>query len=214
MAAVLGGTQSLHTNSFDEALALPSEEAVKIALRTQQIIAHESGAADTIDPLGGSFFIESLTNQMQEGAEEYFEKIRDMGEGSMLKGAVEGIKRNFYQKEIASASYKYYKEFESGMQAIVGVNAFKSNSDSCTKPSILKISDEIAEIQVKNLTKIKNTRNDDHAKKALEKVKQVAKSSENMMPALITAVKAYCSVGEIVDILREVFGVYKEEGIY
>jgi methylmalonyl-CoA mutase N-terminal domain/subunit len=214
MAAVLGGTQSLHTNSFDEALALPSEEAVKIALRTQQIIAHESGAADTIDPLGGSYFVESLTNQMQEGAEEYFEKIRDMGEGSMLKGAIEGINRNFYQKEIASASYKYYKEYESGLQAIVGVNAFKSNADSCIKPNILKISDEVGEIQVKNLTKIKNSRNNDHARKALEKVKQVASSSENIMPTLINAVKAYCSVGEIVDVLREVFGVYREEGIY
>ncbi|WP_457557785.1 acyl-CoA mutase large subunit family protein [Candidatus Harpocratesius sp.] len=214
LAAVLGGTQSLHTNSFDEALALPSEEAVKIALRTQQIIAHESGAADVIDPLGGSYYIEWLTNQMEAEAEKYFAHIKKLGNGSMLQGAYVGIKNNFYQREIANASYQYQKEIETKELVQVSVNEFKIEEKLDKKPEILKISEHVAEEQIENLQKVKSERNDAQAQECLQTLREKAKTNENLMPYILDAVKAYCSVGEIVDVFREVFGVYREDSIF
>lgn len=214
LAAVLGGTQSLHTNSFDEALALPSEEAVKIALRTQQIIAHESGAADVIDPLGGSYYVEWLTNQMEAEAEKYFEHIKKLGNGSMLQGAYVGIKNNFYQREIANASYQYQKEIETKELVQVSVNEFKIEEELDKKPEILKISEHVAEKQIQNLQKVKSERDNARAQECLQTLREKAKTNENLMPYILDAVKAYCSVGEIVDVFREVFGVYREDSIF
>lgn len=214
LAAVLGGTQSLHTNSFDEALALPSEEAVKIALRTQQIIAYESGVPDVIDPLGGSYYVEWLTNQMEAEAEKYFEHIKKLGNGSMLKGALVGIKNNFYQREIANASYQYQREIEAQELVQVSVNKFNKGAEKEKKPEILKISETVAEEQIAFLQKVKAERDNERATKCLETLREKAKTNENLMPYILDAVKAYCSVGEIVDVFRDVFGVYREESIF
>ncbi len=212
LAAVLGGTQSLHTNSFDEALALPSEDAVRIALRTQQIIAHESGAADIIDPLAGSFYLENLTNTMEIEAEKYFAKVKEMGDGSMLKGTLKGIKTNFFQREIAQASYQFQQELEAKSQIQVGVNKFKVNDTK--PPEILKVSDETAQEQINMLNEIKGSRNNKYAQECLAEIRRVASTNENMMPYLLDAVSAYCSVGEIIGALRDVFGEYKEDSIF
>ena len=214
LAAVLGGTQSLHTNSFDEALALPSEEAVKIALRTQQVIAHETGVADTIDPLGGSYFVEWLTNKMEEEAEAYFAKIKEFGKGSMLDGAYVGIRNNFYQREIANASYQYQKEIESNEQIQVCVNAFKVEDTSNKKPNLLKISEEVGKQQIDSLAKVKRTRDAPKAQACLDMIREKAQTKDNLMPYILDAVKAYCSIGEIVDVFRDTFGVYREESIF
>ncbi|MHA1611879.1 MAG: acyl-CoA mutase large subunit family protein [Promethearchaeota archaeon] len=214
LAAVLGGTQSLHTNSFDEALALPSEEAVKIALRTQQIIAHETGVVDTIDPLGGSYFVEWLTDKMEEEAEAYFAKIKELGKGSMLEGAYVGIRNNFYQREIANASYQYQKEIESKEQIQVCVNAFKVDDVSNRKPNLLKISEELGEQQIASLAKVKSTRDAEKAQACLDIIREKSQTKENLMPYILEAVKAYCSIGEIVDVFRDEFGVYREESIF
>ncbi len=214
LAAVLGGTQSLHTNSFDEALALPSEEAVKIALRTQQVIAHETGVADTIDPLGGSYFVEWLTDKMEEETEAYFAKIKEFGKGSMLEGAYVGIRNNFYQREIANASYQYQKEIESKEQIQVCVNAFKVEDVSNKKPDLLKITEEVGVQQVESLAEVKRTRDATKAQACLDMIREKAQTKENLMPYILDAVKAYCSIGEIVDVFRDVFGVYREESIF
>ncbi len=206
LAAVLGGTQSLHTNSFDEALCLPTEKAAKIALRTQQIIAHESGIADTVDPLAGSYYVEWLTNKMEEEAEVYFQRIEEFG------GVIPAIKANFFQKEIANASYKYQKEIESKERIIVGVNDF-SQREPCSTP-LLKIDEEIGKQQVESLQKIKQERNNEMLKEKLEKLKKAAEGTENLMPYIIDAVREYASIGEIINILKEVFGTYQEDSIY
>ena len=214
LASVMGGTQSLHTNSFDEALALPSEDAVRMALRTQQIIAHESGAADVIDPLAGSYYVESLTNKMEEETERYFDKVKEMGKGSMLEGTYVGIKNNFYQREIANASYQFQQELEAKEQVQVGVNKFKFSGEEGLQPEILKISEEVGEQQIKDLEKLKQSRDEEKAQLCLAKVKEIAQTKENLIPYILDAVKAYCSVGEIIGILKSVFGVYKEESIF
>ncbi len=206
LAAVLGGTQSLHTNSYDEALCLPTEKAVKIALRTQQIIAQESGVADTVDPLGGSYYIEWLTNKMEEEAETYFEKIEELG------GVILAIKANFFQKEIANASYKYQQEIDSLERTIVGVNDVKMR-EPCTTP-LLKIDEKIAIKQVENLNNVKNTRNNQKVEKILAELKEAAKGTENLMPFIINAVKEYASIGEIMNVLKEVFGMYQEDSVF
>ncbi len=206
LAAVLGGTQSLHTNSFDEALCLPTEKAAKIALRTQQIIAHESGVADTVDPLAGSYYVEWLTNKMEEEAEAYFQRIEEFG------GVIPAIKANFFQKEIANASYKYQKEIESKERIIVGVNDF-SQREPCSTP-LLKIDEEIGKQQVKSLEKIKQERNNEKLKEKLEKLKKSAEGTENLMPFIIDAVREYASIGEIINTLKDVFGTYQEDSIY
>lgn len=206
LSSILGGTQSLHTNSFDEALCLPTEKAVKIALRTQQIIAHESGVTDTIDPLAGSYYVEWLTNKMEKEAEIYFEKIEELG------GVIPAIKANFFQKEIANASYKYQQEVENQERIIVGVNQFQLRKP-CTI-QLLKIDEEIAKEQVDNLNKVKQERDNEKVKEQLEKLKEAAKGTENLMPYIIDAVREYVSAGEIMNILKEVFGVYIEDSIF
>lgn len=206
LAAVLGGTQSLHTNSYDEALCLPTEKAVRIALRTQQIMAYESGVADTVDPLAGSYYVESLTDKMEEEANKYFDRIEELG------GVIQAIKKNFFQKEIANASYKYQKEVERKDRIIVGVNKYKSEKD--TKPDILKIDDEVAVEQKENLRQVKRERDNEAVEEKLKELKEAAQGDENLMPYIIDAVREYASVGEIVGTLKEVFGTYREDSIF
>ncbi len=206
LAAILGGTQSLHTNSFDEALCLPTEKSARIALRTQQIIAHESGVTDTIDPLAGSYYIEWLTNKMEQEAENYFEKIEELG------GVIPAIKANFFQKEIANASYKYQQEIEKQERTIVGVNEFKLR-EACTTP-ILKIDEEVTKDQIRNLKKIKDERDEEKVREALEKLKNAARGTENLMSYIIDAVREYASIGEIMSALKEIFGIYIEDSIF
>ncbi|MFW9902387.1 MAG: methylmalonyl-CoA mutase family protein, partial [Candidatus Thorarchaeota archaeon] len=206
LASVLGGTQSLHTNSFDEALCLPTENAVKIALRTQQIIAHESGATDTVDPLAGSYYVEWLTNKMEEEAENYFKRIEDLG------GVVPAIKANFFQKEIANASYKYQQEVENRERIIVAVNQFEQR-EPCSVP-LLKIDEEVASEQIRKLNKLKEKRDNDIVFEKLERLKEAARGTENLMPFIIDAVREYASIGEIINALKEVFGTYNEDSIF
>jgi len=206
LAAVLGGTQSLHTNSFDEALCLPTEKAAKIALRTQQIIANESGAADTVDPLAGSYYVEWLTNKMEEEAEIYFEKIEALG------GVIPAIKANFFQKEIANSSYKYQREIENKDRIIVGVNDFQLR-EACATP-LLKIDDKVEEEQIKILQHVRDQRNNGQVREKLEKLKQAAKGTENLMPYIMDATREYASIGEVMATLKEVFGEYREDSIF
>ena len=206
LAAVLGGTQSLHTNSFDEALCLPTEKAAKISLRTQQIIANESGAADTVDPLAGSYYVEWLTNKMEEEAEIYFEKIEALG------GVIPAIKANFFQKEIANSSYKYQREIENKDRIIVGVNDFQLR-EACATP-LLKIDDKVEEEQIKILQHVRDQRNNGQVREKLEKLKQAAKGTENLMPYIMDATREYASIGEVMATLKEVFGEYREDSIF
>jgi methylmalonyl-CoA mutase N-terminal domain/subunit len=207
LAAVLGGTQSLHTNSFDEAYALPSEQAVTIALRTQQIIAYESGVVDTVDPLAGSYYIEYLTNEIEEKALKYIEEIDAMG------GAVDAIEKGFMQREIVESAYKFQKEVESKKRIIVGVNEFISAEETPIK--ILQIDPEIEKTLVERLRKLKQQRDKAQVEEALDKLRRAAeREDENLMPYIIQAVKAYATLGEICDTLREVFGEYKPSTIF
>ena len=207
LAAVLGGTQSLHTNSFDEAYALPSEQAVTIALRTQQIIAYESGVADTIDPLGGSYYVEYLTNQIEEKAAEYIRRIDKMG------GAVAAIEKGFMQREIMESAYRYQKEVESKKRIVVGVNEF--TSEEKTPITILRIDPEIEKRLVERLNEVKRQRNNAKVRETLDRLRKAAeKEDENLMPYIIEAVKEYATLGEICNVLREVFGEYKPPTIF
>lgn len=201
LAAVLGGTQSLHTNGYDEALSLPTEEAARIALRTQQIVAYESGAPDTVDPLAGSFFIEQLTNEAEEKAWQLIERIEAMG------GSVSAIEQGFIQNEIARSAYEYQRKIETGEKIIVGVNKFQLKEE--TPIPLLKIDDSIRDHQIQKIKRLKETRNREQAIKCLETIRQKAASDENIMPAVIDAVENYCTLGEIADELRKVFGEYK-----
>ncbi len=205
LAAALGGCQSLHTNSFDEALALPSEEAVQVALRTQQIIAHESGIVDTVDPLGGSYYIEWLTNQIEEGIQKYIDKIDEMG------GVLEAIKNGYIQREIMRSAYDYQRAVDSGEQVIVGVNKFTTEGEHA--PRLLEIDEAVEKKQIERLKKLKQERDNEGVSQVLNKVRQVAQSDENVMPVLIEAVKAYATVGEISNTFRDVFGEYREPSI-
>jgi methylmalonyl-CoA mutase N-terminal domain/subunit len=210
LAAVLGGTQSLHTNSYDEALALPSEEAVRIALRTQQIIAYESGVADTIDPLAGSYFVEALTNEIERAALDYIKKIEEMGHGSILEGVLVGIENGFFQREIAQAAYEYQKQVESGEQIIVGVNKYVMPQDEKAKVNILRVDPEVQRRQIERLKRVRAERDNRAVKRALERLEEAARSRENTMPYILEAVKAYASVGEIMEVLKKVHGTYRE----
>ncbi len=205
LAAVLGGCQSLHTNSFDEALTLPSEGAVQVALRTQQIIAHESGTTDTVDPLGGSYYIEWLTNQMENKAMEYISEIDKMG------GALKAIEKGYIQREIANSAYNYQRAVDSGEQVIIGVNKFIAKDEH--EPEILEIGIETERKQIERLRRLKQKRDNQRVNEVLGRVRNVARSSQNIMPVLIEAVKAYAAVGEISDALRDVFGEYREPNI-
>jgi methylmalonyl-CoA mutase N-terminal domain/subunit len=202
LAAVLGGVQSLHTNSMDEALALPSEKAVTIALRTQQIIAHESGVTNTIDPLAGSYYVEKLTNEMEAEAERYFRRIEALG------GVIPAIESGFFQREIADAAYRYQMEIDTGARTIVGVNDFVAD-EPITIP-LLEMDPHGYERQVARLKRVRAERDNGAVQKALRELADYARSSENLMPPLIAAVKTYATLGEITDVFREVFGVYHE----
>lgn len=202
LAAVLGGTQSLHVNSKDEALALPTEEAVTVSLRTQQVLAHESGVTDTVDPLAGSYYIEQLTDKLEEEARRYIDQIDKQG------GAVKGIENGFQQQEINDAAYAFQMEVERRDRIVVGVNAFTSDEDQ--QIDILKIDPEERRRQIARLERVRKDRNGHKAQAALENLERVARSSENTMPAIIDCVEASCTTGEICDVLRGVFGIYKE----
>jgi methylmalonyl-CoA mutase N-terminal domain/subunit len=205
MAAVLGGTQSLHTNSLDETYALPSEDAVTIALRTQQIIAHESGAANCIDPLGGSYFVESLTEDMEKEAKEYIKKIDDMG------GMIKAIELGFPQKEISDSAYWYQKAVEKKDKIIVGVNAFEMEHEPI---SILEIDEAVARQHLARLKDVRKNRNNAQAKERLLDLKKAAEEEQNLMPFIIDCVKSYATLGEITDSLKEVYGEYREPSTY
>jgi len=207
LAAVLGGTQSLHTNSFDEAYALPSENAVMIALRTQQIIAHESGAADTVDPLAGSYCIEALTSQIEEEATRYIEEIDRQG------GAVEAIERGYMQREITESAYKHQKEVEKKERIIVGVNEFKAEEEAPIK--LLRVDPTVEKKVVERLNRIKKERDNRKAQEALGRLRRAADDErENLMPPILEAVKEYATVGEICNVLREIYGEYKPLTIF
>lgn len=201
LAAVLGGTQSLHTNGYDEALSLPTEEAARIALRTQQIVAYESGAPDTVDPLAGSYFIENLTDEVEAKAWELINKIDAMG------GSVSAIEEGFIQNEIAKSAYDYQRKIENSEKIIVGVNKF--HADETNHIPLLKIDDSIRNIQSEKLKHLKEHRDHVKVEQSLQRILDCADNGDNLMPAVIEAVENYCTLGEIADTLREVFGEYK-----
>jgi methylmalonyl-CoA mutase N-terminal domain/subunit len=202
LAAVLGGTQSLHTNARDEALALPSEASALLALRTQQIIAAESGVTNTVDPLAGSYAIEKLTSQVEEGAKEYLRKIEVMG------GTLRAIENGYVQREIQQAAYEYQKSIESGERVVVGVNRYQD--ERATPLPLLRIDPEVERAQVDRLGELRARRDASRVQAALRQVEETARSEQNLMPAILEAVKAYATVGEISDALRKVFGEYQE----
>jgi len=209
LAGVLGGTQSLHTNALDEVLALPTEKAAQIALRTQQVIAHETGVTNTIDPLGGSYFVESLTTKTESQAEEYFRKIEEMGKGSILEGMLVGIERGYFQSEIADAAFREQERYEKRKLIKVGVNEFVDENEEPI--DTLKISHEIEVQQIQQVRSLRGSRDNDAAGRALQALKSAAATeNENLVPPLIDCARAYCTEGEIIGALREVFGEYVE----
>ncbi|MCW7077176.1 MAG: methylmalonyl-CoA mutase family protein [Candidatus Syntropharchaeales archaeon] len=212
LAAVLGGTQSLHTNSFDEALALPSETAVRVALRTQQIIAYESGVTNTIDPLAGSYFVEEFTNRMEREANKYFDIIKDMGDGNILEGVIAGIENAFFQRELADAAYTYQKQLESHEQIMVGVNEFTTEDD--TPVEILQITEEAERRQIARTQRLRAERDEKLWRESLDRLRNAAEGSENLMPYILEAVKAYATLGEIMDTFREVWGEFREPLVF
>src|ERR671918_455955 len=207
LAAVLGGCQSLHTNSFDEALALPTEHAVKIALRTQQVLAHETGVAATIDPLGGSYFLEDLTNRLEAEALDYFERIRRLG------GVVPAIKDNFFQREIADASFRFQREVEAGDRVIVGVNRYAAPAEK--EIEILKIDHALEGKQIERVQALRGRRDSAAVEAALARLKaEAAEPDRNLMPAIVDASKAYATMGEMCEALREIWGVWRETPVF
>jgi methylmalonyl-CoA mutase N-terminal domain/subunit len=206
MAAILGGAQSLHTNSKDEALALPTEAAVKIALRTQQIVAHESGITKTVDPLGGSYYVEYLCDRIENGVNKYLKKIDRMG------GSLAGIERGFFQSEIRQNAYRLKQEIDKGERIIVGVNKFTDTVEE--KQELLRIDNTIEIQQAENLKKLRSTRDNKKVGNILSKMKDVAEKDENLMPHIIGAVKSYATLGEISNTFREVFGIYRPKEMF
>ena len=202
LSAVLGGTQSLHTNSRDEALALPAQDSVRIALRTQQIVAYESGVTETVDPLAGSYYIESLTNEIEREALEYIEKIDNLG------GVTAAIEKGFIQQEIQNSAYKYQKNIEEGSRIVVGVNKFKIKEGA--PKGLLRVNPKVGRRQVEKLNKLKSERNNEKVKDNLEQLKKTAGTSKNLMPIILDCVRSYATLGEICDVLRNVFGEYRE----
>ena len=203
LSAVLGGTQSLHTNSMDEALGLPTESAALLALRTQQVLAYETGVADTIDPLAGSYFVEQLTDEIERGAEEYLQKIDDLG------GAVAAIEKGYQQREIHEAAYSWQKKVDAVDEVVVGVNKFTNDQE--LKPEILKIDPDLERDRRARLAALRDSRDASAAQSALETLRSIASSDGNLMPVIVAAVEARCTLGEIADQLREVFGVHRDE---
>jgi methylmalonyl-CoA mutase N-terminal domain/subunit len=206
LAAALGGTQSLHTNSFDEAYALPSEEAVRIALRTQQVVAYESGVADTVDPLAGSYYIEYLTNQIEEDAARYIEKIDNLG------GATAAIEKGYMQREIVESAYRYQKEVESKERIVVGVNEFTTEEEEPI--TILRVDPSIEKHQVEKLNRIKRERNSRVVEKVLNQLRDAAEHNENLLPHILTATKKHATIGEICEVLKGIYGEYKAPAIF
>jgi methylmalonyl-CoA mutase N-terminal domain/subunit len=202
LAAVLGGTQSLHTNSMDEALALPTEKAVQIALRTQQVIAYESGVADVIDPLGGSYYVEQMTDRIEAEAMKYLDRIEDIG------GALRAIENGYQQREIQEASYRYQKSVDEHYRTVVGVNEFTTEED--THPEILRVRQEVVDRQVQRLNRVRSERDSGKAEQMLIRLEEAAKSETNLMPVLIECVESYLTIGEICHVLRGVFGEQRE----
>jgi len=206
LAAILGGTQSLHTNSMDEALALPSEKAVRIALRTQQIIAEESGVTDTIDPLGGSYYVEWLTDKMEEETYRYFDKVEKFG------GVIPAIEKGFFQREIAESAYRYQREIDENKRVVVGVNDYKTDEEISIP--ILRMDEKGEQRQINRLKKLRKERNQSKFDRNLKHLKKAAEGDENLMPYILDCVHSYATLGETCDVLREVFGEYKEPAIY
>jgi methylmalonyl-CoA mutase N-terminal domain/subunit len=206
LAGVLGGTQSLHTDAFDEALALPTDKAALIALRTQQIIAEETGVANTVDPLGGSYFVEALTNKLEEGALEYFDRIDKMG------GMVEAVEKGFPQREIQESAYQYQKALERGDQTIVGVNKYEMKDQPQEVPTLV-IDESVRQRQLERLERTRTKRDKGAVEKALDSLRMAAQRGDNTMPATIEAVRAYATLGEICSALRDVYGIYEEPAI-
>jgi len=207
LSAILGGTQSLHTNSMDETLALPTEKAVEIALRTQQLIAHETGVANTIDPLAGSYFVEALTTRMEEQAEEYFRRIDEYG------GVLAAIDAGFFQREIADAAYRYQREIERGQRVVVGMNRFQ-NANETLSIDLLKIDPAVEKKQREKLGRLRASRSTPEVDACLAALKKGAEGDANLMPLIIDCARAYCTEGEIIASLRDVFGEYKETAIF
>jgi len=203
LAAVLGGTQSLHTNSMDEALALPSQHAATVALRTQQVLAEESGVANTIDPLGGSYFVEAQTNRMEAQAYEYFRRIEDLG------GVLPAIDRGFFQGEIADAAYRYQQEIDQGKRNVIGVNAYMEEKD--VEIPLLRMDPEGYRNQAARLAKLRQERDQGRVGQTLDRLRIACQGTENTMPFILDAVRAYATLGEIVDVMKGVFGVYREQ---
>jgi methylmalonyl-CoA mutase N-terminal domain/subunit len=209
LAGVLGGTQSLHTNSYDEALALPSEEAVRVALRTQQIIAEESGAADIVDPMGGSYAVEALTNEMEERIMEYITEIREMGDGSVRDGVLRGIEEGYFDREIQDSAYEYQERVEEGEEVVVGVNKYTIEED--TNPDLLHVSDKVRDRQLERLESVKSDRNDEKVAAKLAALEESLEADENVIPPTIEAVKTYATMGEIMAVFEEHYGAYKKK---
>jgi methylmalonyl-CoA mutase, N-terminal domain len=207
LAAVFGGTQSLHTNSFDEALALPTEHAARLALRTQQVIAHETGVVNTIDPLGGSYYLEDLTSRLEAEAYDYFERIGKLG------GVIAAIKDNFFQREIADASFRYQAEVEAKQRVIVGVNRYQLEDEP--ELEILRIDPALEDEQVERVRGLRGRRESGEVEAALARLKEAAAGEgENLMPLLVEASRAYATLGEMCDALREVWGVWRETPVF
>jgi methylmalonyl-CoA mutase N-terminal domain/subunit len=206
LAAVLGGTQSLHTNSYDEAYQVPNEKAVRIALRTQQILAHESGVANTVDPLGGSYYLESLTDELEEEAYGYFDRIRELG------GIIPAIRKGFLQQEIANSAYRYQREVEDHERTIVGVNDFVV--DEATEVEPLRVTEASLRAQVERLRRIRRTRDRKKHERALDRLRKGCEGDDKTMPLILDAVRAQATLGEICDVMREVFGVWEEPLLY
>ncbi len=201
MAAVLGGCQSLAVCSYDEAMALPTEESVRLSLRTQQIIAHESGLTETVDPLGGSYYIENLTNEIEKRASEYIAKIDQLG------GAVKAIEKGYIQQEIQESSYRHQKEIESGKRVLVGVNKFQVHEPPLK--GLLKVDPKVREVQMKRLAELRASRDQKGVEASLKELKKMAQGNGNLMAPILEGVRAYCTLGEICDVLRGVFGEYE-----
>jgi methylmalonyl-CoA mutase N-terminal domain/subunit len=201
MAAVLGGCQSLAVCSYDEALALPTEESVRLSLRTQQIIAHESGVTDTVDPLGGSYYIENLTDEIEKRAGDYIAKIDQIG------GAVTAIEKGYIQQEVQESSYRYQKEIESAKKILVGVNKFQVKEPPVK--GLLKVDPRVREVQVKRLEELRGSRDQKRVAASLKEMKKIAQGQGNLMIPILECVRAYCTLGETCDVLRGVFGEYE-----
>jgi methylmalonyl-CoA mutase N-terminal domain/subunit len=207
LAGILGGTQSLHTNSMDETVALPTEAAVKIALRTQQLLAYESGVASTIDPLAGSYFVEDATNRMEAQCLQLFDRIDELG------GVVPALEQGWFQREIGKAAYKYQRELETGRQVIIGVNRYVED-DEQQEMDVLRIDMETERQQVRELNELRQSRSQAKSEAALERLRADARASTNMMPGFMQAADAYCTLGEMIDVLREEFGTYREPAVF